>query len=323
MGRSSFSLKPVKISVIGLGYGGSCAVTCTVRDGIEGVETIAMDTDTCALAIAEASTRVLFGEGLFHGFGTNGNDRGSLKAAGECRGEIREVIDGAEMVFIVAGMGGGAGTGSAPVVAEVAKECGALTIAIVTKPFGFEGERCKAIAENGIKTLLPLVDTTITIPNDKLFTSYGQKLDYDKAFRRVNEVVVDGVQAITRLITVPGMINLDLSAIGAVIKSAGPARISIGIGSGQDRATNAAKAALASPLLDVPLSLVRGAFFNVSGCDNLTLPEISQATEIIKQAVDPNAKIKFGSVPDSRTNTDIKVTLIVTGFETASIQTHS
>ncbi|MFY9814467.1 MAG: cell division protein FtsZ [Dehalococcoidales bacterium] len=319
MARSSFSASPVRIKVVGLGGGGSNAVTRMVRDGVDGVDFIAMNTDAQSLAITEAPTRIQLGEKLVRGLGAGGDHHVGQKAAEENRDEIKEVVNGAEMVFITAGMGGGTGTGSASVVAEVAKQSGALTIAVVTKPFGFEGSHRMAVAEDGIKTLMPLVDTLIIIPNDRLFTMCDQKTGVDAAFRLADEVLANGVQAIAQVITVPGMINLDFADVRAIMKDAGPAWMSIGKGSGQNRAVDAAKAALASPLLDVSVSGAKGVLFNVVGGDNLSLFEVNEAAEIIKQAVDPDANIIFGVVRDSRMDKDIKITLIATGFETSSL----
>ena len=319
MARSSFSASSVRIKVIGLGGGGSNAVTRMVRDGVAGVEFIAMNTDAKSLAITEAPIRIQLGEKLVRGLGAGGDHHVGQKAAEECRDEIKEVVDGAEMVFITAGMGGGTGTGSASVVAEVAKKSGALTIAVVTKPFGFEGSHRMAVAEDGIKTLLPLVDTLIIIPNDRLFTLCDQKTGVDAAFRLADEVLANGVQAIAQVITVPGMINLDFADVRAIMKDAGPAWMSIGKGSGENRAVDAAQSALASPLLDVSVSGAKAVLFNVTGGDNLSLFEVNQAAEIIKQSVDPDANIIFGVVRDSTMDKDIKITLIATGFQASTL----
>ena len=319
MARSSFSASSVRIKVVGLGGGGSNAVTRMVRDGVDGVEFIAMNTDAQSLAITEAPTRIQLGEKLVRGLGAGGDHHVGQKAAEECRDEIKEVVDGAEMVFITAGMGGGTGTGSASVVAEVAKKSGALTIAVVTKPFAFEGSHRMAVAEEGIKVLMPLVDTLIIIPNDRLFTLCDQKTGVDAAFRLADEVLANGVQAIAQVITVPGMINLDFADVRSIMKDAGPAWMSIGKGSGPNRAADAAKAALSSPLLDVSVSGAKGVLFNVTGGDNLSLFEVNQAAEIIKQSVDPDANIIFGVVRDSTMDKDIKITLIATGFQASSL----
>ena len=316
MAKSGFTASSVKIKVVGLGGGGSNAVTRMVRDGGTGVEFIAMNTDAQSLAIAEAPIRIQLGEKLVNGWGAGGDHHVGQKAAEETRDEIKEIVSGAEMVFITAGMGGGTGTGSASVVAEVAKKSGALTIAVVTKPFGFEGTHRMAVAEEGIKMLTPLVDTLIIIPNDRLLTMCDQKTGVDAAFRLADEVLANGVQAIAQVITVSGMINLDFADIRTIMKDAGPAWMSIGKGSGQNRAVDAAKSALSSPLLDVSVSGAKGVLFNVTGSDNLALFEVNQAAEVIRQAVDPEANIIFGVVNDSRMDKDIKITLIATGFQT-------
>jgi cell division protein FtsZ len=290
-----------------------------VRDGIAGVEFIAMNTDAQSLAIAEAPIRIQLGEKLVGGLGAGGDHTVGHKAAEECRDEIKEVVSGAEMVFITAGMGGGTGTGSASVVAEIAKASGALTIAVVTKPFGFEGAHRMKNAEEGINQLMPFVDTLIIIPNDRLFTLCDQKTGVDAAFRLADEVLANGVQAIAQVITVPGMINLDFADVRAIMKDAGPAWMSIGKGTGQNAAVDAAKSALSSPLLDVSVSGAKGVLFNITGGDNLSLFEVNQAAEVIKQAVDPDANIIFGVVRDSTMDKDIKITLIATGFETSPL----
>ena len=323
MARSNFSASTVRIKVVGLGGGGSNAVTRMVRDGIAGVEFIAMNTDAQSLAIAEAPIRLQLGEKLVGGLGAGGDHAVGHKAAEECRDEIKEVVSGSEMVFITAGMGGGTGTGSASVVAEIAKASGALTIAVVTKPFGFEGAHRMKNAEEGIAQLVPLVDTLIIIPNDRLFTLCDQKTGVDAAFRLADEVLANGVQAIAQVITVPGMINLDFADVRSIMKDAGPAWMSIGKGTGQNAAVDAAKSALSSPLLDVSVSGAKGVLFNITGGDNLSLFEVNQAAEVIKQAVDPDANIIFGVVRDTTLDKDIKITLIATGFATSSISGNS
>ena len=319
MARSNFSASPVKIKVVGLGGGGSNAVTRMVRDGVAGVDFIAMNTDAQSLAIAEAPIRIQLGEKLVGGWGAGGDHHVGQKAAEETRDDIKEVVNGAEMVFITAGMGGGTGTGSASVVADVAKQCGALTIAIVTKPFGFEGTHRMAVAEEGIKMLMPLVDTLIIIPNDRLFTLCDKKTGVDAAFKLADEVLANGVQAIAQVITVPGEINLDFADVKTIMKGAGPAWMSIGKGSGENRAVDAAKSALSSPLLDVSVSGAKGVLFNVTGGDNLALFEVNEAAEVIRQAVDPDANIIFGVVRDNLMDKDIKITLIATGFKSSSL----
>jgi cell division protein FtsZ len=314
MAKSSFALSPAKIKVIGLGGGGCNAVTRMVQEEIQGVEFIAMNTDAQAMALTEAPIRIQLGERLTRGLGVGGDHTIGTKAAEESRDDIKEVVSGADMIFITAGMGGGTGTGSAHVVAETAKQSGALTIAVVTKPFTFEGAHRTKVAEEGIKLLLDKVDTLIIIPNDRLLDLCDQKTGVDGAFKMADDVLRHGVQAISEVITVPGVINLDFADVKAVMKDAGPAWMSIGRGSGQNRAVDAAKEALASPLLDASAAGSKGVLFNVVGGTNLTLFEVNEAAEVIKQAVDPEANIIFGVAHDPSMDKDVKITLIATGF---------
>jgi len=314
MAKTSFVPNPAKIKVIGLGGGGCNAITRMVREEIQGVEFIAVNTDAQALAITEAPTRIQLGEKLTKGLGVGGDCGMGQKAAEESRDEIKELVTGADMVFITGGMGGGTGTGAAPVVAELAKEGGALTIAVVTKPFVFEGVHRAEVAKEGICKLLGKVDTLIIIPNDRLLDLCDQKMGVDNAFKMADDVLRHGVQAISEVITVPGMINLDFADVKAVMKDAGPAWMSIGRGSGKNRAVDAAKEALASPLLDVTIEGSKGVLFNVVGSSDLTLFEVNEAAEVIKQAVDPDANIIFGVAHDPNVNNDVKITLIATGF---------
>ena len=314
MARTSFVASPAKIKVIGLGGGGSNAVTRMVRENIQGVEFIAMNTDAQALAVCEAPMCVQLGPKLTKGLGAGGDHHIGHKAAEETRDELREVVSGADMVFVTAGMGGGTGTGSICVVAEVAKKSGALTIAIVTKPFGFEGRHRMKNAEDGIAKLAGKCDTLIIIPNDKLLTLCDRQTSVENAFRKADEVLRHGVQAISEVITVPGMINLDFADVRAIMKDAGPAWMSIGTGSGASRAVDAAKDALASPLLDVSIKGAKGVLFNIIGADNLTLHEVNQAAELIRAAVDPGANIIFGVRRDEKMDKEIKITLVATGF---------
>ena len=314
MARTSFAPNPARIKVIGLGGGGSNAISRMVREEIQGVEFIAMNTDAQALALTEAPIRIQLGEKISRGLGVGGDHTMGQKAAEESRDELREVVTGADMVFITAGMGGGTGTGAAPVIAETAKSSGALTIAIVTKPFNFEGTRRCKVAEEGIANLLDKVDTLIIIPNDRLLSLCDNQTDVDNAFRMADDVLKHGVQAISEVITVPGIINLDFADVKAVMKDAGPAWMSIGIGTGKNRAIDAAKEALASPLLDVSLDGSNGVLFNVVGGDSLTLFEVNEAAEVIKEAVDPEANIIFGVARDPEMDKDIRITLIATGF---------
>jgi cell division protein FtsZ len=314
MAKSSFTLNPAKIKVIGLGGGGCNAVTRMVQENIQGVEFIAMNTDAQAMALTEAPTRVQLGERLTRGLGVGGDHTLGQKAAEESRDDLKGVVTGADMVFITAGMGGGTGTGAAPVVAEIAKQSGALTIAVVTRPFTFEGHNRTAVADDGINNLIDKVDTLIIIPNDRLLDLCDQKTGVDAAFKMADDVLRHGVQAISDVITVPGVINLDFADVSKVMKDSGPAWMSIGRGTGQNRATDAAKACLASPLLDESASGAKGVLFNIVGDSSLTLFEVNEAAEVIKQAVDPEANIIFGVAHDPDMESEIKITLIATGF---------
>lgn len=314
MAKSSFIASPARIKVIGLGGGGSNAVNRMVSEEIHGVEFITANTDAQALAISEAPIRVQLGERLTKGLGAGGDSSQGSKAAEETRDELKEVLTGADMIFITAGMGGGTGTGSSPVVAQVAKETGALTIGIVTKPFQFEGTHRAKVAEQGIENLIDKVDTLIIIPNDRLLALCDQKTSISSAFRFADDVLRNGVKAISEVITVPGLINLDFADVKAIMKSAGPAWMSIGMGSGPNRAIDAARTALASPLLDVEITGARGVLFNVVGDDTLTLYEVNQAAQIIKESVDPEANIIFGVGHDQKLQGEVKITMVATGF---------
>jgi cell division protein FtsZ len=314
MAKTSFVPNPAKIKVIGLGGGGCNAITRMVREEIQGVEFIAMNTDAQALAITEAPIRIQLGEKLTRGLGVGGDHNLGQKAAEESRDEVKELVAGADMVFITSGMGGGTGTGAAPIIAEVAKQSGSLTIAVVTRPFTFEGTHRCQVADEGIVRLLSKVDTLIIIPNDRLLDLCDEKTGVDSAFKMADDVLRHGVQAIAEVITVPGMINLDFADVKAVMKDAGPAWMSIGTGNGKNRAVEAAKDALASPLLDVSIDGSKGVLFNVVGGSSLTLAEVNEAAEVMKQAVDPEANIIFGVAHDPNMENDVKITLIATGF---------
>ncbi len=315
MAKSIMASSGAKIKVIGTGGAGSNAVSRMAREHLRGVEFIAMNTDAQALELTEAMVRVQLGEKLTRGLGAGGDHTVGHKAAEESRDSIAEVVAGADMVFVTAGMGGGTGTGSASVVAEMAKRSGALTIAVVTKPFGFEGAHRTRTADEGIRALMPNVDTLIIIPNDRLLDLCDKRTTVDGAFRLADEVLLHGVQAIAEVITVPGLINLDFADVRAIMKDAGPAWMSIGRGTGQNRAIDAARQALASPLLDVSMQGAKGVLFNIAGAD-LTLYEVNNAAEVIRQAVDPQANVIFGVVLDPNMGKDVRLTLIATGFKT-------
>jgi len=314
MAKTSFVPNPARIKVFGCGGGGCNAITRMVREEIQGVEFIAINTDAQALAITEAPVRLQIGEKVTRGLGAGGDHNLGMKAAEESRDDLKELMTGADMVFVTAGMGGGTGTGAAPIVAQIAKESGALTIAVVTKPFTFEGSHRTKVAMEGISRLLGKVDTLIIIPNDRLLDLCDNKTQVDAAFKMADDVLHHGVQAISEVITVPGMINLDYADVRAVMKDAGPAWMSIGRGSGKNRASDAARAALASPLLDVTVNGAKGVLFNVVGGPDLTLFEVNEAAEVIKQAVDPDANIIFGVASEASMGQDVRITLIATGF---------
>jgi cell division protein FtsZ len=285
-----------------------------VQEQIQGVEFIAMNTDAQHLAVTEAPVRVQLGAKITRCLGAGGDHRIGQKSAEESCDEIKQLVDGADMVFITAGMGGGTGTGALPVVAELAKQGGALTIAVVTKPFSFEGvHRCE-VAGQGIANAIDKLDTLIVIPNDRLFNLCDKTTGVDGAFKMADEVLCHGIQAIAEVITVPGLINLDFADVSAVMKNAGPSWMSIGRGTGQNRAADAAKAALDSPLLDVSVTGASGVLFNIAGDSTLSLFEVNGAADIIRQAVDPEANIIFGVTLDPALENDVRLTLIATGF---------
>ncbi|MGB6872876.1 MAG: cell division protein FtsZ [Dehalococcoidia bacterium] len=314
MAKQIYTPTPARIKGIGIGGGGCNAITRMVREGIKGVDFMAMNTDGQALALAEAPTRIQLGEKLTKGLGAGGDHKLGTKAAEESRSIIEDLVQDADMVFIAAGMGGGTGTGGIPVVAEVAKQSGALTIAVVTKPFTFEGMHRAQVAEEGLVNLSDKVDTLIIIPNDRLLQLCDAKTSVDNAFRLADDALLLGVQAISEVVTVPGLINLDFADIKSVMRDAGPAWMSVGKASGQSRAAEAAKAALASPLLDVSVDGATGVLFNITGGPSLTLFECNEAAQIISQAVDPNANIVFGVVFDPKMDSEVRITVIATGF---------
>jgi cell division protein FtsZ len=314
MSKTSYVPSPAKIKVIGMGGAGCNAITRMVREQIRGVEFIAMNTDSAHLEITEAPVRISLGEKLTRGLGAGGDHNVGRRSAEETRDEIKQALTGADMIFLAAGMGGGTGTGSIAVVAEMAKQMGALTIATVTKPFGFEGNRRMQVAEEGISQLISKVDTLIIVPNDRLLQLSDSKTSVDGAFKLADEILCHAVQAIAEVITVPGLVNLDFADIRAIMKDAGPAWMSIGRGNGQNRAINAAKEALASPMLDVSIQGAKGVLFNVCGGNNLSLFEVSDAAKVIGEAVDPEANIIFGVNVDPNMGNEVRMTLIATGF---------
>jgi len=304
-----------RIKVIGAGGAGCNAISRMVREHLRGVEFIAMNTDGQALEVTEAMVRVQLGEKTTRCLGAGGDPVIGRKAAEESKEAIAEVVAGADMVFVTAGMGGGTGTGSAPIIAEIARKSHALTIAVVTKPFSFEGVHRSMNSEDGIKELMDKVDTLIIIPNDRLFELCDRKTSVDGAFTMADEVLHQGVQAIAEVIIVPGLINLDFADVRSIMKDAGPAWMSIGRGTGQNRAVEAARQALDSPMLDISMQGARGVLFNITG-NNLSLHEVNGAAEVIRQAVDPRANVIFGVVMDPNMENDVRLTLVATGFQT-------
>lgn len=303
------------IKVIGVGGGGNNAVNRMIIAGLKGVEFISVNTDAQALHLAQTSVKIQIGAKLTKGLGAGANPDIGQKAAEESRDEIIQALKGADMVFVTAGMGGGTGTGAAPVVAEVAKEMGALTVGVVTKPFTFEGRKRLTQAEAGIQNLKSKVDTLITIPNDRLLQVIDKHTSIVEAFRIADDVLRQGVQGISDLIAVPGLINLDFADVKTIMKETGSALMGIGSASGENRATEAARLAISSPLLETSIEGARGVLLNITGGASLGLFEVNEAAEIIAQAADPEANIIFGAVIDERMEDDVRVTVIATGFD--------
>ncbi|NET01359.1 MAG: cell division protein FtsZ [Sphaerospermopsis sp. SIO1G2] len=307
------------IKVIGVGGGGGNAVNRMIESDVSGVEFWSINTDAQALTLAGAPSRLQIGQKLTRGLGAGGNPAIGQKAAEESRDEIATALEGADLVFITAGMGGGTGTGAAPIVAEVAKEMGALTVGVVTRPFVFEGRRRTTQAEQGIEGLKSRVDTLIIIPNNKLLEVIPEQTPVQEAFRYADDVLRQGVQGISDIITIPGLVNVDFADVRAVMADAGSALMGIGVSSGKSRAREAAIAAISSPLLECSIEGARGVVFNITGGSDLTLHEVNAAAETIYEVVDPNANIIFGAVIDDRLQGEVRITVIATGF-TGEIQ---
>src|SRR4028119_400909 len=303
-----------KIKVIGVGGGGGNAVNRMIASEVSGVAFWSINTDAQALVQSASVQRLQIGQKLTRGLGAGGNPAIGQKAAEESRDEIAAALDNADLVFITAGMGGGTGTGAAPIVAEIAKEMGALTVGIVTRPFTFEGRRRTSQAEEGISALQGRVDTLIVIPNDKLLSVISEQTPVQEAFRVADDILRQGVQGISDIITIPGLVNVDFADVRAVMADAGSALMGIGIGSGKSRAREAAIAAISSPLLESSIEGARGVVFNITGGHDLTLHEVNTAAETIYEVVDPNANIIFGAVIDERLQGEIRITVIATGF---------
>jgi cell division protein FtsZ len=315
-GKNDFDgLPPVK--VVGVGGGGSNAVSRMALEKIPGVELIAVNTDGQALTSVAADVQIRIGERLTRGLGAGGDPARGQRAAEESKEELREAVREAEMVFITAGMGGGTGTGASPVIAEVARDSGALTIGVVTRPFSFEGTKRAQRAEEGIQALGEKVDTLIVIPNDRLLTICDAKASLEEAFSTADDVLRQAIQGISEIITLPGIINLDFADVRRIMGEAGPALLAIGRGRGDNRAADAARNAITSPLLEVNISGARGVLFNVVGGRSLGLHEINQAAQVIEGLADPDAEVIFGAAVDPDLGDEIKITVIATGFVNA------
>lgn len=303
------------IKVVGVGGGGSNAVNRMISAGLRGVEFIAVNTDAQALALSNADKKIHIGAKLTKGLGAGGDPEIGRQAAEEGREDLTEALEGADMVFVTAGMGGGTGTGGAPIVAHIGRELGALTIGVVTRPFGFEGRRRALAAQEGIQTLRQRVNTVITIPNDRLLQVVDKTATVVEAFRVADDILRQGVQGIADLITVPGLINLDFADVRTVMAEAGSALIGIGVANGDGRAVKAAQAAIASLLLEASMEGARGVLMNITGGTDLALVEVSEAAQVVQKAADPDANIIFGAVIDDQVDGEVRITVIATGFD--------
>ncbi|MBH0155796.1 MULTISPECIES: cell division protein FtsZ [Fictibacillus] len=303
------------IKVIGVGGGGSNAVNRMIEHGVQGVEFICVNTDAQALNLSKAPVKMQIGTKLTRGLGAGANPDIGKKAAEESREQIEEALSGADMVFVTAGMGGGTGTGAAPVVAEIAKDLGALTVGVVTRPFTFEGRKRSTQAVGGISVLKEKVDTLIVIPNDRLLEIVDKNTPMLEAFREADNVLRQGVQGISDLIAVPGLINLDFADVKTIMTERGSALMGIGVGTGENRAAEAAKKAISSPLLETSIDGAKGVLMNITGGANLSLYEVNEAADIVSSASDPEVNMIFGSVINEELKDEILVTVIATGFD--------
>ena len=306
-----------RIKVIGVGGGGQNAVSRMYRERVPGVEYIAVNTDAQALLGSDVPLKIRIGEQLTGGKGVGGDPDLGMRSAEESREELYEAVRDSDMIFVACGMGGGTGTGAAPIIGQIAKETGALTVGVVTRPFSFEGLRRASTADEGINRLREHVDTLLAIPNERLHVICEEEITADNAFRMADDVLRLGVQSIAELVTVSGEINVDFADVQAIMRDAGPAWMSIGWGIGEHRAREAAQRAITNPLLDVSIEGARGVLFNISGGSDLMLSELHEAAEVIQRVVDPDANIIFGMVSDTKMENEIKLTIIATGFPTS------
>lgn len=309
-----------RIKVVGVGGGGCNAVNRMIDEGLQGIEFVTVNTDAQALLLSKAPTRVRIGDKVTKGLGAGSNPEVGRKAAEESAEELYEVLKGSDMVFVTAGLGGGTGTGAAPIVAQIAKEVGALTIGVVTRPFTFEGSRRQQSAEAGANKLKEHADTLIVIPNDRLLQIVDKRSSLNDAFRMADDVLRQGIQGISELITVPGLINLDFADVRTIMSEGGAALMAVGCASGEDRARVAAEQAISSQLLDITINGARGILFNVTGGTSLTLFEVNQAAAIIKETAHPDVNLIFGAVIDPEMGDDLRITVIATGFERAGVR---
>jgi cell division protein FtsZ len=303
-----------RIKVVGVGGGGSNAVSRMYRERVPGVEYIVINTDSQALLRSDVPLKIRIGDQLTQGKGVGGSPDLGARSAEESREDLYEVVSESDMVFVAAGMGGGTGTGAAPVIAQIAKETSALTVAVVTKPFAFEGMRRARVADSGVKRLKEHVDTLLVIPNERMHVIAQEEITAENAFKMADDVLRIGVQSIAELVTVPGDINLDFADVNAIMRDSGPAWMSIGWGIGEHRAREAAQQAITNPLLDVSIEGARGVLFNITGGSDLRLSELHEAAEVIQRVVDPDANIIFGMVTDLKMENELKITIVATGF---------
>lgn len=307
-------LSYAKIKVVGVGGGGSNAVDRMIEEGLEGVDFIAINTDAQALDVSQARTKLQLGKKLTRGLGAGGDPEIGRKAAEESREELGHLMDQADMVFITAGIGGGTGTGAAPIIADIARKQGALTIGVVTRPFSFEGRHRERTANEGIEALKGSVDTLIVIHNDRLLKIVDKRASLQDAFRLADDVLRQGIQGISELITVPGLINLDFADVRTIMAEGGAALMAVGLASGEERARKAAQQAITSELLDVTINGASGILFNVTGGPDMSLHEVNQAAELIRETADPNVNLIFGAVIDDKMGDALRITVIATGF---------
>ncbi len=317
--KASNSEAFARIKVIGVGGGGSNAVDRMMVEGIQGVEFITVNTDAQALMLSKAPSRVRLGDKLTRGLGAGGNPEIGRKSAEESADDLYAALKGSDMVFITAGMGGGTGTGAAPVIAQIAKESGALTIGVVTRPFTFEGARRMQSAEEGISKLKEHADTLISIPNDRLLQLADKRASLQDAFRIADEVLHQGIQGVSELITIPGLINLDFADVKAIMSEGGAALMAVGTASGDERARKAAEQAISSQLLDITIDGARGVLFNITGGSEMTIFEVNQAAAIIRETAHPDVNMIFGAVIDPTMGDDVRVTVIATGFDSSGV----